>query len=896
MAELGSGFSLAGYRIEALLGSGSMGSVYSALDVELERRVAIKVLLPELARDERFRERFLRESRLAAGLEHPNVVPVTAPARATALLYIAMRYVDGRDLAATLQIARPARSRAGAATSSARSPSALDAAHARGLVHRDVKPANILIAGDRHVYLCDFGLAKHVSTVSSLSGERGDRRHRRLPRAGADRGHAGRRPRRRLRARLRALRVPDRLAAVRARQRAGVADGARQRGPAVDHRPPSGAAGGDGRRAGDGARPRPRGPLRDVLGDGRRRPHGTRGRRRRGPRAARAGPRRCARSCSPTSAATRATPASTATRPARRWRAASPRSPPRPAPAYKGHLQELRGDEALLVFDSARKALRFAIEFQRRIAAAALPRGVGIGLDAGEAVPVDDGFRGGALNRAARLCSLARAGEVLASEAVIDAGGRDRGHRLRPAADRAAEGLRPPGARRRGASGRPGAGGDRGRRLRRALVGTRARACGWRRGRRPHRRRRGRGRSPCGGERLPACSCARRRSACSTRGRWSRSAASTAWARPTACGPTRTATSGRSTSPARLMSRLDPRTRKVTGRVPLGDMEPAAPRGRRRLAVGRRRRGRRGGRASTPATGRMSARIELPAATPDPSDQRASRSAPARCGSPTASGRSGSSASTRRRNRVAATIPIGRRGRPGAARLRRGRAVGRLPGHGPHLEGRPRRPTPWSPGQAARRLGGGRRVRGRQPVAAGAGRRRGLAGRRQRERRAQHPDRREAVRVGPGDGEIFVANQNSGTITRIDTRTGRTRSGRIGHMPNSAAAAGGLRLGVAVAERGRRAPRPGPGEDRPDGHPGRPVVRHRPGDRGAAGAVQLHRAIGARLLRDPDGPQPRTGRSCCRRSPTCRACATAGAPTRSGSGPATASRRRRAPP
>ncbi|MEA2296975.1 MAG: hypothetical protein QOE86_4614, partial [Solirubrobacteraceae bacterium] len=139
MTGLRSGFSVAGYRIEAPLGTGSTGTVYSALDAALDRRVAIKVLLPELARDERFRERFLRESRLAASLEHPNVIPIHAVGDADGVLYLVMRYVDGRDLAATLRRHR----RLDPATVLellGQVADALDTAHARGLVHRDVKP------------------------------------------------------------------------------------------------------------------------------------------------------------------------------------------------------------------------------------------------------------------------------------------------------------------------------------------------------------------------------------------------------------------------------------------------------------------------------------------------------------------------------------------------------------------------------------------------------------------------------------------------------------------------------------------------------------------------------------------------------------------------------------
>ena len=102
MTDLRVGTALAGFRIESLIGQGSTGTVYSAQDVALDRRVAVKVLAPSLARDEHFRERFLRESRLAASLEHPNIVPIYAAGESEGVLYLAMRYVDGRDLASLL--------------------------------------------------------------------------------------------------------------------------------------------------------------------------------------------------------------------------------------------------------------------------------------------------------------------------------------------------------------------------------------------------------------------------------------------------------------------------------------------------------------------------------------------------------------------------------------------------------------------------------------------------------------------------------------------------------------------------------------------------------------------------------------------------------------------------
>ena len=99
MSELGVGTAVAGYRIEGVVGQGSSGTVYSALELSLQRRVAVKILRPELARDDRFRERFLRESRVAASLEHPNIIPIYAAGEANGAIYLAMRFVEGRDLA-----------------------------------------------------------------------------------------------------------------------------------------------------------------------------------------------------------------------------------------------------------------------------------------------------------------------------------------------------------------------------------------------------------------------------------------------------------------------------------------------------------------------------------------------------------------------------------------------------------------------------------------------------------------------------------------------------------------------------------------------------------------------------------------------------------------------------
>ena len=168
------GAELAGYRIEAPIGRGGMGVVYRAEQLRLGRKVALKLLAPELAENQGFRARFEHESRLAAALDHPNIVPLFEAGEADGLLFIAMRYVEGTDLRALLNAQgrlEPERALAIAGQVG----SALDAAHVRGLVHRDVKPGNILIAADagldlpEHCYLTDFGLTKDTSSPVELT-------------------------------------------------------------------------------------------------------------------------------------------------------------------------------------------------------------------------------------------------------------------------------------------------------------------------------------------------------------------------------------------------------------------------------------------------------------------------------------------------------------------------------------------------------------------------------------------------------------------------------------------------------------------------------------------------------------------------------------------------------
>lgn len=162
------GAQLASYRIEQLIGEGGMSQIYLAEHVVLQKKVALKLLGRELADDENFRERFLRESRLAAALDHPNIVDIYDAGEADGRLFIAMRYIAGSDLRTQIkeQGALPPER---ALSILSQAAVALDAAHERGLVHRDVKPGNILLGAGDHVYLTDFGVAKQNADRRGLT-------------------------------------------------------------------------------------------------------------------------------------------------------------------------------------------------------------------------------------------------------------------------------------------------------------------------------------------------------------------------------------------------------------------------------------------------------------------------------------------------------------------------------------------------------------------------------------------------------------------------------------------------------------------------------------------------------------------------------------------------------
>jgi serine/threonine-protein kinase len=171
VSELSAGQVVGTFRVEGIIARGGMGVIYRAHDVSLDRPVALKVVAPELSESPAFRARFERESRLAASISHPNVLPVFSTGEVDGRPYLVVALVEGADLREVISLAgrlEPVR----AAVIVAQVASALDAAHARGLVHRDVKPSNVLIAsqhGAEHAFLTDFGLAKSVRTQTDIS-------------------------------------------------------------------------------------------------------------------------------------------------------------------------------------------------------------------------------------------------------------------------------------------------------------------------------------------------------------------------------------------------------------------------------------------------------------------------------------------------------------------------------------------------------------------------------------------------------------------------------------------------------------------------------------------------------------------------------------------------------
>jgi hypothetical protein len=171
-SHLEPGSVFAGYRIERVLDRGGMGVVYKAVDEDLDRQIALKIIAPEHAQNETAVARFKAECRLAASIEHPNIVPIHRGGESEGVLYLAMRFVPGTNLRAVIDQGPMQLPRIASIVSQV--AAALDAAHDRGLIHRDVKPANILISGtdsEPKVFLTDFGLTKRLGSAGDLTRE-----------------------------------------------------------------------------------------------------------------------------------------------------------------------------------------------------------------------------------------------------------------------------------------------------------------------------------------------------------------------------------------------------------------------------------------------------------------------------------------------------------------------------------------------------------------------------------------------------------------------------------------------------------------------------------------------------------------------------------------------------
>ncbi|MGB7589459.1 MAG: serine/threonine-protein kinase [Solirubrobacterales bacterium] len=171
MAELRAGDEFAGYRVEGVVARGGMGVVYRATQLDLDRTVALKLIAPEFAEDKQFRARFSRESQTAASIEHPNVIPIYEAGEEDGVLYLVMRFVAGSDLYELIEKEGPMDLQRAVGIIE-QVAEALDAAHEKGLVHRDVKPRNILVVsqgGRERVYLTDFGLTKSTASTSQMT-------------------------------------------------------------------------------------------------------------------------------------------------------------------------------------------------------------------------------------------------------------------------------------------------------------------------------------------------------------------------------------------------------------------------------------------------------------------------------------------------------------------------------------------------------------------------------------------------------------------------------------------------------------------------------------------------------------------------------------------------------
>jgi serine/threonine protein kinase len=166
---LSPGSTIAGYQVDHVVGAGGIGILYQARQLRLNRPVALKLVDPEVASDAVIRERLRREARTVAALDHPNVVPLYEAGEENGTVYIATRWVEGTELGALIRRDGPMEP-ARAARIAAQIGSALEVAHEKGLVHRDVKASNVIVTPEDHVYLTDFGLAKRAGTASGLTG------------------------------------------------------------------------------------------------------------------------------------------------------------------------------------------------------------------------------------------------------------------------------------------------------------------------------------------------------------------------------------------------------------------------------------------------------------------------------------------------------------------------------------------------------------------------------------------------------------------------------------------------------------------------------------------------------------------------------------------------------